>query len=122
MKNMLEINNVDFSAALVKYRVRQEIRYDDVVKTMDDVEHPIGETRRDIIIFALMPGAAGDNSLYSALMQRPINVQYSTRNNGTQTRDFRLDCDIDDLFLLDNVDGDAIYSGGTITLRALGVS
>lgn len=48
----LIINGRDFGRILTDYKLRQEIKYDQIVTTMDGTEHPYGRTSRDVMEFS----------------------------------------------------------------------
>lgn len=118
---VLTVNGHDFSKSLSTYQITQEIKYSQVITTMDGTEYPIGETRRDIIIFTLLPGLENDYEFYEAMMERPLIVEYSTKDRMVQKREFRLDCNLNEIYLLKNCRGDIYYNGGKIKFRSLGV-
>lgn len=115
------VNGHDFSKSLSTYQITQEIKYSKVITTMDGTEHPIGETRRDIILFTLLPGLENDYEFYEAMMERPLIVEYSTKDRMVQKGEFRLDCNLNEIYLLKNCYGDIYYNGSQIKFRALGV-
>lgn len=118
---VFNVNDHDFSQSLSTYQVTQEIKYSHVITTMDGTEYPIGETRRDIIIFTLLPGLENDHEFYDAMMERPLIVEYSTKDRMVQKREFRIDCNLTEMYLLKNCRGDIYYNGGQIKFRALEV-
>lgn len=115
------VNGHDFSKSLSTYQITQEIKYSQVITTMDGTEYPIGETRRDIILFTLFPSAENDYEFYKAMMERPLIVEYSTKDRMVQKGEFRLDCNLNEIYLLKNCNGDIYYNGSQIKFRALGV-
>ena len=115
------VNGHDFSKSLSTYQITQEIKYSQVITTMDGTEYPIGETRRDIILFTLFPGAENDYEFYKAMMERPLIVEYSTKDRMVQKGEFRLDCNLNEIYLLKNCNGDIYYNGSQIKFRSLGV-
>lgn len=115
------VNGHDFSKSLSTYQITQEIKYSQVITTMDGTEHTIGETRRDIILFTLLPGLENDYEFYEAMMERPLIVEYSTKDRMVQKGEFRLDCNLNEIYLLKNCNGDIYYNGSQIKFRALGV-
>lgn len=115
------VNGHDFSKSLSTYQITQEIKYSQVITTMDGTEYPIGETRRDIILFTLFPVAENDYEFYEAMMERPLIVEYSTKDRMVQKGEFRLDCNLNEIYLLKNCNGDIYYNGSQIKFRALGV-
>lgn len=121
MKIMLTINGQDFAPILSSFAIEQEVKYEAVITTLDGKEHPKGRTSRDIITFSVLYNMDGLRDDYRALTQEPLIVEYEHPNTGYHKREFRLDCDISDKFMLTNIHDKNIYQSGEITLRALEV-
>ena len=119
-----EIDETVFDTRLSTYNVTKEIKYQNVITTLDGTEHPIGMKKRTVITFSLLPyddDSAADD--YEVLSSSPLSVEYTDPYTGeTQTENMRVDTDLESVFLLDSVDGNRYYKGGEITLRALGAT
>lgn len=113
------INGLDLSAKLSTFSVDKEIKYQQIITTMDGAEHPVGGTARTVLRFSLFPMTEEESkTLERALRDMTFDATYP-ENDTVKTETFRLDSSIENLFLLKSVDGKRRYRGGEIVLRGL---
>lgn len=113
------INGTNFGDKLSTYRVDKEIAYQDVITTMDGTEHPVGKTSRTILRFSLLPMTEFESKeLENVFRSMVFDVTYP-QNDGTKTETFRLDSDLNSIFLLKSIDGKRRYRGDEIVLRGV---
>lgn len=119
MDVMLRLEGLDLHSVLSSYSVVKEVKYQSVITTLDDVEHPFPAADRDIIEFALFP--LNDQKcidLYNVLGKRIFQATYTDPHSGAEkTRTVRVDSNINLAFGLRSIDGNRYYKGDTIRLR-----
>ena len=120
MNITLTINNVDFSSRVLTYAVRKEITYGKTYTAVSGKEFVRRKRIRPIILFTLMPyadeQAASD---YNVLKSSVLTATFTDPDtNNTLTKEVRLMTNIEHIFLLDSIDGNRYYKGGTIQLRS----
>lgn len=122
-KPKLIIGSLTLTNRLASLTVSKEITYKSVVTTRDGVEKPKNQFIRTIINFTLLPSTPTQiAALFTALSGTGLSVTYYDPYKGQdQTKNFRLMGTIEELFLIDAVDGNFYYSGKPIQLRQNGV-
>lgn len=123
MKNtslVLRIDNRDFSGRISTYKFRKELTYGKVITTLDGEELFRNKRLRPVLTFSLIPYSEQTSVRdYEILSQCIFDVVYTdTDTNTIEKRKMRLVTSLDDIFLLDSVDGRRYYKGGEIQLRA----
>ena len=121
----LTINGRDFSSRLTKYSVDQEIKYPDMVTTLDGTEHYGKPRKRDIINFRLL--MFDDNQAmedYNALKASTLLVTYTNPQAPNQLKSnqsMKVTSNLSATFGIRSWNGLRYYTGGTITLRSVAV-
>jgi hypothetical protein len=118
----LIVNGLDISKKLATYSVDKEVRYRKVITTLDDTEHPVSGSKRTVLQFTLLPMTDEESGELEAALEAMVFESTFTVNGVDRTEDFRLDSDLQNLFLLKSVDGKRRYRGGKIILRGVRVA
>ncbi len=122
-KPTLIVNGVNLTSRLASMTVSKEVTYKSVVTTRDGIEKPMNQFIRTVIDFTLLPSTPAQlTNYFNAMRGTGITVKYYDPYKGQdQTKVFRLVGSLEELFLLDAVDGHRYYSGKPIQLRQNGV-
>lgn len=119
MANTLILDDLDVSSRLSSYSVFYDVSDTTVIKTLDNVEHPIIENPRPIVRFSLIPGTEKqDAALFNQLKKVVFSASFSVHGT-VVTKEMRVTSNLEATFLLVSVDGNRRYSSGTIELRGL---
>lgn len=113
------INGTNIGEKLSTYRVDKEIAYQDVITTLDGTEYPVGKTSRTILRFTLLPVTEQESKELDRIFRSAIFEATYPENGGTKTEAFRLDSDLNNIFLLNSTDGKRRYRGDEIVLRGV---
>ncbi len=116
-----KIGSLDLHAALSTYLVRWEVRYQKVITTLDDVEHPFKSPNRAILEVSFLPMDDDfSTALFEALDGANQTITFTDPYSGVDiARTMRVVSDLEATFGLKSVNGKRYYKGGKIELRAL---
>lgn len=116
-----KIADLDLHTALSTYLVRWEVKYQKVIITLDDVEHPFKAPNRAILEVSFLP--MDDDfatSLFEALDSTKQSITFTDPYSRSDiVRTMRVVSDLEAAFGLKSVNGKRYYKGGKIELRAL---
>lgn len=119
----LIINGIDISSRISTYALTRNVSYSRTVTTLDNIEHSSAAIIKPVLSFSLLPMTDAEvSTIYNALVSGNgfVETQYTEPNeNAIIQRTMRLNSDLENIFLLDSINGNRYYSGGTIQLRGL---
>lgn len=119
MNITLILNGTDWSDKVSAYHFGYETKYVKVIKTLDNNEHALGGYQHGVLNFSLFPLTEEESAaLYNDLSNLLIAVTYTNPYHAkTETKQMRLNSDLESTFALLSVDGRRRYFGGEIELR-----
>ena len=118
----LVVNGLDLSNRLATYSVDQEVKYRQIITTLDDKEHPVAGSTRNIVRFTLLPMTEEESNALETALSDLIFESTFTLHGQERTETVRLTTDLQNLFLLKSIDGKRRYRGGQIVLRGVNVA
>lgn len=117
-----KIGTLDLHSVLSTYNVRREVSYQDMITTLDNVEHVFPNPPRTIIEFDLFPLTdLTATELYDNLSALIVSVTFSDpySNAVISGKTMYVNSDFEAVFGLKSIDGNRYYKGGAIELRAV---
>lgn len=119
----LRIDNRIFSKMISTYSLSKEVTYASTITTASGKEIYRNRRYRPILTFSLIPYSDAIASRdYQILKQGEYEVVYTDpEDNCIKTTTMRLVSNLENVFLLDSVNGKRYYRGGDIQLRAIEV-
>lgn len=118
----LIVNGLDLSEKLATYSVDKEVRYRQIITTLDDTEHPVSGSKRNVVRFTLFPMTEEESNALEGALADLVFESTFTLHGADRTETVRLASDLQNLFLLKSVDGQRRYRGGQIVLRGVNVA
>lgn len=118
----LIVNGLDIGNKLSTYSVDKEIQYKKIITTLDNSEHPVSGSERNIVRFSMVPMTEEEAfALHDALSDLVFDCTF-TENGSNKTEFMRLASDLHSAFLLTSVDGKRRYRCGQIVLRGVNIA
>lgn len=117
----LTANGLPLRDKLSTYGVTKTVSYQNVITTLDGVEHPYPGVIKTIITFSLLPMTDEESkAVYDAIKGLVFSTTYTDPyTNTTETMRVRLTTDLSSAFALVSIDGKRRYKGDIIQLKEL---